>query len=174
MRLMQVITDYIRRSILTTRGDLVVRGVALPERLAAGLLNTVLKGRGAGVLPAYLTPSIADIPQDIVVFADRHSGDLVTTALSFAPKLLFIIGRDNTATNMNWSLGWENSSQAFWFTVYNDGSLQSFAIDYSLHVRRNAANRGYGHVTAWTSNGFTIGLTWSGTIHIDVVVLCFG
>lgn len=53
MRLSQVISDYIRRSILTTKGDLVVRGDAQPERLAAGAANTFLMGQGAGSLPAY-------------------------------------------------------------------------------------------------------------------------
>lgn len=53
MRLVQVITDYIRRAILTTQGDLVVRGAAQPERLASGALDTYLRGKGAGVIPAY-------------------------------------------------------------------------------------------------------------------------
>lgn len=53
MRLMQVISDYIRRSILTTQGDLVVRGAALPQRLAAGAAGTYLRGQGAGVIPAW-------------------------------------------------------------------------------------------------------------------------
>lgn len=38
---------------LTTLGDLWVRGAAVPERLAAGADGTVLKGTGAGALPAY-------------------------------------------------------------------------------------------------------------------------
>jgi len=57
MRLVQVISDYIRRSILTTQGDLVVRGAALPERLAAGAAGTYLMGQGVGVIPAYVAPS---------------------------------------------------------------------------------------------------------------------
>ena len=53
MRLVQVITDYIRRSILLTMGDLVVRGVGQPERLAAGVAGTVLTSQGVGAIPAY-------------------------------------------------------------------------------------------------------------------------
>jgi len=53
MRLAQIISDYIRRSILITQGDLVVRGASQPERLASGALFTYLRGKGAGVIPAY-------------------------------------------------------------------------------------------------------------------------
>ncbi|MBA7579401.1 hypothetical protein ES708_21271 [subsurface metagenome] len=53
MRISTPITDYVRRSILTTTGDFVVRGAAIPERLASGAAGTYLQGKGAGVLPAY-------------------------------------------------------------------------------------------------------------------------
>lgn len=53
MKIIQVVTDYIMKSILTTQGDMVVRGAALPERLAGGLVGTVLTGKGAGVKPAW-------------------------------------------------------------------------------------------------------------------------
>lgn len=53
MEIVQVVTDYIRRSLLTATGDMVVRGATIPERLTAGAVGTYLKGKGAGVLPAY-------------------------------------------------------------------------------------------------------------------------
>lgn len=58
MRLSQVLTDYIRRSILTIRGDIAIRGDSHPERLAAGAENTYLRGNGVGLLPSYevITP----------------------------------------------------------------------------------------------------------------------
>jgi len=58
MRIVQVISDYIRRSILTTQGDLVVRGAAVPERLAAGAAGTLLTGQGAGAIPSYVAPTV--------------------------------------------------------------------------------------------------------------------
>lgn len=39
--------------VLTTIGDLIVEGASVPERLAGGVAGTILKGKGAGVLPAY-------------------------------------------------------------------------------------------------------------------------
>lgn len=58
MNIMQVITDYMAKSILTTAGDMLIRGAAVPERLAGGALTSVLKGQGAGVKPAFdLMPS---------------------------------------------------------------------------------------------------------------------
>ena len=53
MRITAPVTDYIRRSILTTQGDLAVRGAVVPVRLPAGANNTYLQGKGAGVIPAY-------------------------------------------------------------------------------------------------------------------------
>ena len=42
MKITQTITDYIRQSILTTKGDIVKRGISVPERLAVGSLRQVL------------------------------------------------------------------------------------------------------------------------------------
>lgn len=53
MRINQILTDYIAASVLTTQGDLVVRGAALPERLAAGIDGKVLTAQGAGAALAY-------------------------------------------------------------------------------------------------------------------------
>ena len=53
MRITAPVTDYIRQSILTTKGDLVVRGVAIPERLVADVAGTVLASIGPGFKPAY-------------------------------------------------------------------------------------------------------------------------
>lgn len=171
---MQVITDYIRRSILTTRGDLVVRGVALPERLAAGVLNSVLKGQGAGVIPAYLIPSMADIPQDQISFMNVTVGNLTTSALTFAPKLLYIIARDDVAANINYSLSIVTSSICHLFRLRDDGIAQGFHISQCIAVRRNALNQVVGVVSNWASNGFTITLTWTGAITIDVIILAVG
>lgn len=53
MRIMQTITDYIMRSILTTRGDMIVRGLSVPEKLVAVALGQVLKSGGVGAKPAW-------------------------------------------------------------------------------------------------------------------------
>lgn len=53
MRITAPVTDYIRESVLTTQGDLAVRGAALVERLAAGIAGTYFQGKGAATKPAY-------------------------------------------------------------------------------------------------------------------------
>lgn len=45
--------DVLQKSILTTKGDLLVQGTANPERLAAGIAGTYLQGKGAATKPAY-------------------------------------------------------------------------------------------------------------------------
>ena len=68
MKLVQVVSDYIRRSLLTTRGDIVVRGAAQPERLAAGALNYVLISHGAGLQLTWSTiPTPLTTQGDIIV-----------------------------------------------------------------------------------------------------------
>ena len=171
---MQVISDYIQRSILTTQGDLAVRGGVMPQRLPAGLLNTVLKGQGAGALPAYLTPSIADIPYDKVEFLNVSSGNLTTSALSFAPKLLHIIARDDSSTNVNWSQVVASESLYHGLMMFTDGVGQNMVNTVALYIYRSAGNSVTGVVSNWASNGFTITMTWSGTVATDVTVLCFG
>ncbi len=53
MRISAPVTDYVQRSLLTTLGDLIVRGVAIPERLVAAAAGTYLQGKGAATKPAY-------------------------------------------------------------------------------------------------------------------------
>lgn len=53
MNIMQSITDYIMKSILTTHGDLVIRGAGVPERLAAVAVGQILRSAGVGAKPAW-------------------------------------------------------------------------------------------------------------------------
>lgn len=59
MRVNQMVTDLIKKSILTTRGDMVVRGATDPERLAVGGANEVMVSDGTdpgwGVVYSLLT-----------------------------------------------------------------------------------------------------------------------
>lgn len=66
MRIMQSITDYIMKSILTTHGDMVLRGAAIPERLAGVAVGQVLKSGGVGAKPAWGLPSVPS--GEIVLF----------------------------------------------------------------------------------------------------------
>lgn len=60
MQIRPVISDYIRRSLLTTQGDLVVRGAAVPERLVAGAAGRLLTAQGAASIPKWEVPSVVN------------------------------------------------------------------------------------------------------------------
>ena len=60
MQIRPTISDYIRRSLLTTQGDLVVRGAAVPERLVAGADGKILTAQGAGVAPIWEAPRLVN------------------------------------------------------------------------------------------------------------------
>lgn len=60
MQIRPVISDYIRRSLLTTQGDMVVCGAAQPERYAAGADGLILTAQGAGVAPIWEAPRLVN------------------------------------------------------------------------------------------------------------------
>ena len=53
MRVYSPVTDYIRRSLLSTVGDLVIRGTVAPSRFPAYLLGRVLACTGEASMPVY-------------------------------------------------------------------------------------------------------------------------
>lgn len=58
MRVEQISAGAEAGPILTTTGDLLVRGAVNLERLPAGAVGAPLTGQGAGVVPAYTAPPI--------------------------------------------------------------------------------------------------------------------
>lgn len=62
MRLVQVISDYIRRSLLTTQGDLVVRGATGPVRLQAGTAGYFLRSQGPGSDLIWVPVAVGTLP----------------------------------------------------------------------------------------------------------------
>ena len=86
MKIMQIITDYITQSLLTTQGDMVVRGAAIPERLAAVAEGQVLKSAGVGAKPAWGVPRLGDMNFTSGVISSSNSVDFPTSGL----KIFFI------------------------------------------------------------------------------------
>ena len=60
MQIRPVVSDYIRRSLLTTRGDIIIRGAAAPERYPAGAAGRILSAHGAGIMPSWEVPSLVN------------------------------------------------------------------------------------------------------------------
>lgn len=155
MDIEQIITDYIRNSILTTQGDMVVRGVGVPERLASVAIGQVLKSQGAGVQPAWGLPGMGDMQFETGNLARNSSGDEVISGLSFAPKLVFFFSADQAVSD-TWSIGVDNGTKHACLQGINDGSDTIPSQSDSIWIGNPAGTYIHGSITALTSDGFTI------------------
>lgn len=178
MDVRHIITDFIRKSILTTQGDMPVRGAAIPERLAAGAAHTVLTGQGAGLKPAFnfiegdagkilmgkgggVASAFEPFRLDNGgfkggVYIQDASGDVVFNAVGFEPSLIVFFAADVTLTNQNWSI-------IFWCPLAEGGIINSdqgtrTAVEgvQNIKIHRGAGNYLYGAVSATDSSGFTV------------------
>ena len=77
MKIKQIITDYIMKSILTTEGDMVVRGATEPQKLTAPVIGYWLQGLGAGVKPAW-TANLGGV---------TTKGDLIVRGTTICQKI---------------------------------------------------------------------------------------
>lgn len=171
MRLVQVISDLIRRSILTTKGDLAVRGDSQPERLAGGLLKTFLAGQGASQIPAYEGHKMSDHDMDAAAFFRDTAGDEVISGMLFRPSLLFFFARCDVSTNRNWSAGIDNGEAKIALINYEAGSKIFTSSIHSIHINKSVGNKIYGYITAFHNDGFTVTFTEDGSSCANVVWL---
>lgn len=174
MRIMQVVTDYIRRSILTTQGDFVVRGAAQPERLAAVAIGQVLKSAGVGATPAYGVPSFGDIPLHLGSLARNAGGDQVTTGLGFSPKLIIFFATDGLTTEHNFSWGFDDGTTHNVIYFYDDKTGNDQNLSASILIRQAAGQSLAGFVSAIGGDGFTITWTLVGARSVKVIYLAIG
>ena len=174
MRLMQVITDYIARSILTTIGDMVVRGIAQPERLAAGALNEILIGQGAGVIPAW-----GALPFSITQFAigSETINSSTTTTISgvgFTPVAILFYAVDSSSGYHMSSYGVDLIGSCFCKYQKGDGTGMHSSDVYSWWSYLNSSNHIRGYATNAGSDGFDIISLETGTRSADIHYLCIG
>lgn len=174
MKIMQVITDYITKTLLTTRGDLVVRGAAVPERLAAGAVGTYLKGDGAGAKPVWAIPLLSDFDFASGAYGRNTAGDKVVTGLGFEPKLVILLARDNTATNENWSIGFSVVGKRAAIGRTNNGTQCDDWTAYSSMTHRDGSNWLGGVVSAVGADGFTVTYSLTGTVDSEVSWFAIG
>lgn len=174
MRIMQLITDYIRKSILTTHGDLVVRGATIPERLAAVAVGQVLKSAGVGAKPAWGGPSIGDMNMAAGSYGVSVGGDIVTTGLGFLPKLLFFLSHDLTSANMNFCFGIDNNVNMCEVFQHTSGSDFFHNVTASITIKRDVSNHIIGSVTALGGDGFTVSYILTGTCGVSVTWFAIG
>lgn len=174
MRLVQVITDYIRRSILTTEGDIVIFGRAGVERFPAGPLGTVLTGRDVGQKPAWQAPVMPTTSFMSGYFQRLSAGYEVVTGLGFAPKAITFYAADNQALQQNFSWGSDDGSNHQCVYAADDMSYNTFGISYSIMCRRTSSNFIYGLVDAFSSDGFTVRFWITGSVRVNVIWTAMG
>jgi len=174
MRIVQVVTDYIMKSIMTTHGDLVVRGAAIPERLAAVALGQVLKSAGVGAKPAWGRPSIGNMNVASGTFTRNSAGDEVIN-IGFSAKLCFFMAYDDTAANINMSWGFDDGDTIHrCMGLAEDGAARISSTVNPIYVKRSAGNLLVGVISAIVSPNLTITFTLTGAVTLNVIYLALG
>ncbi|NIQ91314.1 MAG: hypothetical protein GWN93_20820 [Deltaproteobacteria bacterium] len=162
MNIMQIITDYIARSTLTTKGDLVVRGDSLPERLAAGTLGRFLQANGSGQKPSWQKVSISDfdIAHDTIL---RSTGGVENVnGLGFDAKLVLLLARTFTGGGPEISIGWINTLGQSCVTQEVGGTTSQIGTSNCIRNYIDASNYMLG-VGSLVTGGFSINFTLVGT-----------
>lgn len=171
MKIVQVVTDYIRRSILTTKGDLAVRGDSVPERLAAGAVNQILRGQGAGHLPIFGPGKMSDHGVHFESYTRATAGEEVLTGFGFQPSFFVVMAQDVAGANLNWSLGVHSGTQYGSVSVGMNGTIASVVETYVARINRDVDNYMYANVTSIESDGATIIHYLTGAVNMSVLVI---
>jgi len=163
MKVMQTITDYIMKSILTTRGDLVMRGAAVPERLAGVALGQVLKSGGVGADLAWGVPSLGNMNFETGSITRSSSGAEVITGVGFQPSLVIFLFRDNATANVNIGTGFDYLTKRICSYIGSDGTEVQTGSAFSIMVLRDGSNYITALISALGADGFTVTYSLTGT-----------
>lgn len=140
MRIIAPVTDYIPASILTTLNDIVVRGVADPERLAE--VNWRGFYHGVDNMAA--------------------SGTKVITGVGFRPRMVVFFAVDSVAANLSFSIGFDNGTLRH--CIYQESAHAAIRLDgnYILYIQRGGGNQIVASITALSNDGFSLTYTLAG------------
>ena len=194
MRVSAPVTDYIRASTMNTKGDLVVRGDLVPERLTAGLVNTFFRGKGAGEIPAYenlgevldtyLKAQGAGVDPIFEKLALRDTGikignstrsaagNQVISGVGFQASIIFFIANESDSMALNMSWGADDGITHLAVAEQLDGILQTSVPNFSLYISASGGNILKGYVSDIGSDGFTINWELIGTKRINYIYIC--
>lgn len=148
--------------VLTTVGDMIVRGETEPERLAAVAAGQYLKSAGSATLPAYGKLALGDTGIHFKMIS-RDSGtgagtEKITTG--FEPSVVFFAGVVSGDSSY-WSVGWDRGEGAKHICLYYPASItegKSIMLD-----TRN------GYISTKDSTSYTI--TWSAGVGVYVMAV---
>lgn len=195
MRVSAPVTDYIRASIINTKGDLVVRGDLVPELLRTGTVNTFFRGKGAAELPAYenlgegldtylkaqgvgVDPIFEKLAlRDTGVFIGSASrataGDQTIAGVGYDPSAVIFFAYDSGGSRIEHSIGVDNGTVHY--AHFNQDGVQIMLIsaNFSIQVRTAAGSYYTGYISSTNSDGFVIAWTKVGTPNvINIAFIC--
>lgn len=159
MRISTPVSDYIPASILTTQGDLVVRGAADPERLAAGALNELFEAQGAGVLPAFVAGILKATGVVVGNSSRSTSGSQVISGIGFQPSAIIFLASDNNQTNQNWAVGFDEPGTHMSLINYDGNTRTHIYVAACILISTSPGNELSVTNVTYGSDGFT--LTWA-------------
>jgi len=165
------VTDYIPASVLTTHGDMVVRGAADPERLAIGALTTFLKGGGAGAIPLYDKLHLSDTGVHIGNGTRGSAGAQVITGVGYRSSGVFFFAGAAVVDNTDFSWGFDNGTVHNCIPMMKCGAVQSITENKSIHIVTPGGEEMGAEISLMSDDGFT--LTWFATLPFTIVYTYF-
>lgn len=187
------VTNYIRGDILTANGDRIVRvtgatirggtgpmgsvymsagdGINLVAHNFIDVLNTYYKGQGVGNYSIFQQLALRDSGIGIGGFTRNSSGNQTITGLGFSPSVVFLIACDSTATNINWSIGWDNVANCGCLNYEGTTPNILRSLARSISIWRNAGNNIDGLLATLDADGFTITFTLVGVCSAAIFYL---
>lgn len=166
------VTDYIRASILTANGDMVLRGAADPGRLAAGAANLFLKAQGAGVIPVYEGIALSDTGIHIGDNTRAASGAQVITGVGFHSSVIIMLAKDTFAAASNLSWGWSDGTTDMCVYLSVDGASGGLNTTNIVYIDEGGGDIITGTISAIGGDGFTITWTVGGACAALFTYLC--
>ncbi len=188
------VTDYIPASLLTTQGDMLVRGPAIPQRLEkiAGVNNLInrtgvgipewlqissgldlyYKGSGAGLIPLFSPLALRDTGIHIGNDTRTTSGNQVITGVGFQSSAIIMLGIDVVLTLANLSIGFSDGTVNMRISLNYEGLRCGIAYSNCIEILSTGSNYIRGVINTIGADGFTI--TWSqlGTTETNYIYIC--
>lgn len=128
-------TQYILHSILTTQGDILIRGAATTERLAAGTSGQFLKTQGAGSSPVWGdTPSslLCGRISGLVVGTNIRYGSIFgasTAGAALTEMMKIVMPKAGTVKTLRVKLSAAVDGSGFRVVIFQNGAITSLVCD---------------------------------------------
>jgi len=159
-------------NLLTTQGDLWVRGAADPQRIAAGLLDTYFKGQGAGVLPIYEKMALRDTGVKIGTQSSEATENITVSGVGFMPSVVIFVFSDFAEGNVNFGVGYGSATQHYCLCIKDDGVALGYSTADEIYLRRSVGNTISGRISSFNADGFVIAMTEVGDAQVRFIYLC--